>query len=268
MDSISPVLSHLLPVNPMQQAPTFRARTVPEVLDGAFQVIRARYLDMFLAVALVTLPAYVLDLFIPAEMSQLGTIIHGFLMLPGSAAVVVIASDAYLGQQRSVREALGAAFSRFGSLFGVSFMKNILIGFGFLALVVPGFIAVIVTFAMVPAVMVEGASTSQAFDRSRALARDNWGRVLASVVLAFLMLYVAYFSLLAGIGVAITLLGGTVNPAADAITSQFFLSAMYPLPLTVATLMYYDLRVRKEGFDLEMMTAGLPAVPVSEAPAY
>ncbi|MBV9110058.1 MAG: hypothetical protein JO306_11675 [Gemmatimonadetes bacterium] len=252
----------------MQQAPTFRARTVPEVLDAAFQVIRARYVDMFLAVGLVTFPAYALDLFIPDELSKLGTLIHGFLMMFGAAAVVVIASDAYVGRQRSVREAVGAALSRWGSLWGVSLMKNLLIGFGILFLVVPGVIALIVTFAMVPAVMVEDASTSDAFDRSRALARDQWGRVFVSVVLGFGMMYVAYFSLLLGIGVVIGLLGGNVTPSADAIMSQFFYAAIYPLPVTVATLMYYDLRVRKEGFDLEMMTAGLPPVPVPEIPAY
>jgi hypothetical protein len=252
----------------MQQAPTFRTRTVPEVLDAAFQVIRARYVDMFLAAVLVTFPAYVLDLFIPAELSRLGTVIHGFLMIYGAAAVVVIASDAYLGRRRSVREAVGAALSRFGSLWGAAFMKNILIGLGLLLLVVPGFIALIVTFAMVPAVVLEGASTSEAFDRSRALARGQWGRVFVSVVLAFLMMYVAYFALLLGIGVAIGLMGGSVSSSADAIVSQFFYAAMYPLPATVGTLMYYDLRVRKEGFDLEMMTAGLPAAPAAEVPAF
>jgi len=81
---------------------------------------------------------------------------------------------------------LRAVFSRFGSVWGAALMKNLLVGFGLLLLVVPGVIAFIVTFAMVPAVLIEGASTSEAFDRSRALARGQWGRILATQVLGFL----------------------------------------------------------------------------------
>lgn len=48
------------------------------------------------------------------------------------------------------------------------------------------------------------------------------------------------------------------------------LTALYPLFSVGGTLLYYDLRIRKEGFDLEMMAQDLagetpPAAPASVA---
>jgi hypothetical protein len=132
------------------QAPAFRARSVPELLDAAFQVLRARYPQLLTAALVISLPAFVLDLVVPAEGDAVVTLLHNFLLVYAGAAAVVIVSDAYLGQERSLGQVLRAVFSRFGSIWGVGLMKNLLIGFDLLLLVVPGVIGFIVTFAMIP----------------------------------------------------------------------------------------------------------------------
>jgi len=40
----------------------------------------------------------------------------------------------------------------------------------------------------------------------------------------------------------------------------------YPIVSVVTTLIYYDLRVRKEAFDLEMMASELGAAPTPTSP--
>lgn len=234
------------------QVPIFRARSVPELLDAAFQVLRARYPQLLTAALVISLPAFVLALVLPPEAEMVGTLAHSFLLAYVGAAAVVIVSDAYLGQERSLVEVLRAVFSRFGSIWGAGFMKNVLIGFGLLLLVVPGVIAFIVTFAMIPVVLLEGASTSQSFDRSRALARGQWRRILAAQVLGFMLMYLAYFGSLLSIGFLLGLTGGIGDTAID-LLAQVFLTAMYPLPATVSVLLYYDIRIRNEGFDIEML---------------
>jgi hypothetical protein len=248
------------------QAPTFRARSIPELLDAAFQVLRARYLQLVTAALVISLPALVLGLVLPPDAAGLGAIVHNFLLMYAGGAAVVIVSDAYLGRERSLGAVLRAVFSRFGSIWGVGIMKNLMIGIGLVMLVVPGVIAFIMSFAMVPAVLIEGASASESFDRSRDLARGQWGRVLAAELLGFVLMYLAYFGLLMAIGVLFGLLGG-ISEAAAELLGQVFLTALYPLPATVTVLLYYDIRIRKEAFDIQMLVDAVPAAePVPAAP--
>jgi hypothetical protein len=245
--------------------PTFRARSVPELLDAAFQVLRARYAQIVTAALVISLPAVVLGLVLPPDAAALGTIVHNFSLVYAGAAAVVIVSDAYLGRERSLGAVLRAVFSRFGSIWRVAFMKNVMIGLGLLLLVVPGVIAFIMSFAMVPAVMIEGASTGDSFDRSRALARGHWGRILGAQLLGFVLMYLAYFGALFGIGLLFGMVGGLSEAAAE-LLSQALLTALYPLPATVTVLLYYDVRIRKEAFDLQMLIDAVPAIETAAAP--
>lgn len=248
------------------QAPIFRARAVPELLDAAFQVLRARYVQLAAATLVITFPALVIALAVPPEAAAVATLAQSFLLMYAAAAAVIIVSDAYLGRERSLGQVLRAVFSRFGSIWGAAFMKNIMIGFGLLLLVVPGVIAFIVTFAMVPAVLIEGASASESFDRSRALARGHWGRILAAQLLAFALMYLAYFGALFGVGILLGLMGGVSEGAAEFL-GQAFMAAVYPLPATMTVLLYYDLRIRKEAFDVQMLIEAVPAAePAPAAP--
>src|SRR5690348_13079682 len=67
-------------LTPMQ-APTFRARSVPELLDAAFQVLRARYLQLVTAALVISFPAFVLGLVLPPDAARLGAIVHNFLLM-------------------------------------------------------------------------------------------------------------------------------------------------------------------------------------------
>lgn len=65
-------------------------------------------------------------------------------------------------------------------------------------------------------------------------------------------------------------LGATMG---DTILSQLLVQVLgtliAPFPAVVGTLLYYDLRIRKEGFDIQMLVEAMgdPA-PVREVPAY
>jgi hypothetical protein len=49
------------------------------------------------------------------------------------------------------------------------------------------------------------------------------------------------------------------NPTVSAVVGAIIMCFAYPFLGVVTTLLYYDLRVRKEGFDLEVMTEQLAA---------
>ncbi|HEV7588778.1 MAG TPA: hypothetical protein VGO40_11745 [Longimicrobium sp.] len=246
------------------QAPAFRARSVPELLDAAFQVLRARYPQLLTAALVICMPAFVLDLLAPAGAETLTDAVHSLLLTYASAAAVVIVSDAYLGRERGLGEVLRAVFSRFGSIWGTGMMTNIMIAFGLLLLVVPGVYAFIVTFAMVPAVVLEGASTSQAFDRSRALARGNKTRIFFTLLLAFMMMMLAFLGILFTVGFLTGLAGG-MSDVATTLVSQAALTAAYPFLATVSVLLYYDARIRNEAFDIQMLMEDAQGLSPAEA---
>lgn len=108
---------------------------------------------------------------------------------------------------------------------------------------------------MVPALMVENLGPVQAFRRSWQLVQDYWWRTLALVLVlglinAVISLGPAY--LVTGL---VALLIQSLDPVAlSAVTGVMtvIMEALFiPLSLTCYTLYYFDLRVRKEGFDLE-----------------
>jgi hypothetical protein len=121
-----------------------------------------------------------------------------------------------------------------------------------------------VLFAMPMIVMIEHLGASDAADRSRELARGHVLRILGLLTVGFLMLLVYVM-----VGGGLLGLLGLGERGIDVVTSVLFVTA-YPLPSVLATMLYYDLRIRKEGMDLELMasrlpgatgTAGAPAIP-------
>jgi len=61
-------------------------------------------------------------------------------------------------------------------------------------------------------------------------------------------------------------LATAVNPVFEPVSTvllAILLLLYYPLLTCVFTLFYYDLRVRKEGFDLEVLAAQLSGAPAA-----
>lgn len=232
------------------EMPRFRARTVPELLDASFQVVRATFWELCLVSLAITWPALALQLVIDEQYAVFAVVLQNVLTNYATAAAVLIVSDAYLGREVSIGSALRRTFARFGSIFGAAWLRGFCIGIGLLLCVVPGIIAMIVTFAMPMAVVLEGASASESFDRSRALAKEQWGRIVGTYVLTYLLAFLAAI----GVGILAALAGGEVaGQVADLLVGAL----LAPFVAVVGTLLYYDLRIRKEGFDIEMLVTAV-----------
>jgi hypothetical protein len=108
---------------------------------------------------------------------------------------------------------------------------------------------------MIPALMVEGLGPVQSLKRSWALIYNNWWRTAGLLLLLSLLNYIisagpAYFIM----GIVGLFVRGIDPVMLSAITSGVsVLTGMLFIPLQLAaiTLYYFDLRVRKEGFDIE-----------------
>ena len=205
----------------------------------------------------------------------------------GSAAMVRVASDAMLGRTPDPGAALRDALRRAGAILyshaeayvltglvfagalfvavipiGIATSAGMLVGSlvgGACLLLCAGFtLAFYARYAVItPAVMIEGSGPRQALRRSVALTAASRRRV------ALLILVVMVINLVATGGTGLVLKGMIDNQyIAGAINTLLWM----PLPALFAcvlTVLYYDLRVRTEGYDIELMAGGLPAAPAA-----
>lgn len=241
------------------QVPILRARSVGELLDAAFQVVRARFVELTLATLVILAPTLVLRVLLPPTSRLALVAVAMFLQNYATAAAVVIVGNAYLGRPRGVGEVFRRLLARFWAISAVGFIRSFLIVVGLVLFVAPGVIFSITSFAAPVAVMQESTGINQAFDRSTALTQGYGWHVMAVRAVAWVLLYITTYS----IGFVL----GKVLPRDVAILSGATVDVLFSaFPAVVATLLYYDLRIRKEGFDVQMLLDAMGPAPADEQP--
>lgn len=240
------------------QAPSYRARSVPELLDAAFQFLRAYYVPLVTGTAVLLLPPALLS-FLAPSLAPLANLMQRLAFIGATGVTIAMVSDAYQGRTPDVRGALSRVGQRFRPLWAAGIISSIATALGLLLLIVPGIIVFAWTAVMQVAVMVEGCTSSVAWDRSKSLSGDNVKRILATSGLAYVILIGAIF----GAGVGVSLLAGPlgIGDAGVSLLVDVAVALVYPFPSIVATLLYYDLRIRKEGLDVQMAALALGQEP-------
>lgn len=262
-----------------------------EILDGALTLFR-RHFGLFvrLGVLALWLPAS-LNIYIQLTgggqqhlgLTFITTLLQYFAGLFLTAGAIRIIADSYLGRATTLQDAVSLGLSKIMPLFGVGLAKGLLVGLVAIGAGVVGavgipalvggnggiggllFFVVLMLFAIWAVVFVACgyAVTTQivvleplkasldALGRSWELTRGFKRKVFNIAVVAGIIFYVPF------VGVA-----GAA--AALAFTNPFWaqvlavLNALLPMLLApilscVFTLMYYDLRIRREGFDLQVL---------------
>ena len=112
------------------------------------------------------------------------------------------------------------------------------------------------------AIAFERTGPFAAIGRSWRLTRGNWWRVFGTLVVVFLIAFVINFALTAVLGI-VAGVADTLSELAFAVLATFITLLTYvltyPLWASVLTVIYYDLRVRNEGFDLQLLAQGVGA---------
>jgi hypothetical protein len=238
-------------------------RSATEIIDAAFRLLRQHYAQ-FVAISVVAmLPVIILRMFIPAQ-PTLTTLplffASGILSFVCSsiteAATVIAVSDSYLSGTVDIAGALAATLSRLLSVLLVALLRGLLIFFGFIALIFPGFYVTFRTFGAMPALLLERLSASDAIGRSWRLAGGSMWKVTGTLLLTYVIYLMGFFVVLILTVIAATVIGMRGSPVLGVI-QYVLLAFLYPIVAVVITLLYYDLRIRREGFDLEIMAKEL-----------
>lgn len=172
------------------------------------------------------------------------------------AALARAISDRYLGREVSVWAAYaGIGVGTFVTLVLALILQGFILFVGFLALLIPG-IFFAIRFAFISQVIVlEHTGAWDALSRSWNLVRGSWWRVFG--ILLLVSIFVGIFtSIVSGALAAVLFIGhggGTTYTVVSQALSGVAGIFVQPIQLGVSVLLYYDLRIRKEGFDLELM---------------
>ena len=183
----------------------------------------------------------------------------GILLITGAVARSV--ADSHVDVVTDWRESIGAAWRKLGNLAGNAILSGLGVLVGLIFCLLPGIYLWTAWVTAPVAVMLEDQGPASALGRSQSLIRGRWWPVFGALLLAFLLLFGV--NLLVGLVLAAVLVSGDPNSAA-AITAGFFIDLglgilIQPFVAVVITLLYLDLRVRKEGLDLTRLAHELGA---------
>jgi len=240
-----------------------RPLSIGEILDGALVLLR-RHFTLVLGIAVVcegipTAMDVYIDLTGGGSQNPGLSLLDRLLTLVGSVlvtgATVRVVSEAYLGRTPLFGDAMRFAGSRFGTILGANIMSGFLTVLAILALVIPGIVVACGYSVAAEAAALESGSASEALRRSWDLTKGFKWKALALGVVSIGLILVVYL----GAGVLGGIMGEVVGglDAVLAVLAACVSLLIYPVISCVFTLFYYDLRVRKEGFDLEMLSRQL-----------
>ena len=267
-----------LPLHPM---------TLGDILDGSFKLLKANARTVIGITAAITVPVQILSALLLSDSfltfdelttsdpsvldaqaqasSDVASLVGGLfvtflslLIVPfvtGAISRVVAAS--YLGDELRAGAALRLALRKFPALLGAWILVHIVEVFGFVLCILPSLAFMALYQATAPAIVVEELGPMQGMRRSWRLMRPRFWPVLGIAVLSGLMASV--------IG---SIVGGVPSIVAFLVPQEWswiflaisgILTTLITTPFIaiVATLVYFDARIRHEGFDLEVIAADL-----------
>lgn len=214
-----------------------------------------------------------------------------------SAACFKAVADAYLGHRPEWRASMRVAVRRFagvlwivflsglvwvgvpalviagGSLFGALLVQGDLAPLVVVPAVLGGLVAGVwlyISFAVaVPALLTEDARGSAALRRSFHLIRGRWWPAFALLVLGAILTAIVSNVVAFGLNaLTFTDLGEDTlaRLIIGALSSTVASVIATPFQAAFVAVLYFDLRVRKEGFDLELLADRMGLPPAGDAP--
>jgi hypothetical protein len=208
-----------------------------------------------------------------AVRARLGDLTLGSLILAGGlmagSTVAMVVLFAAIMLVTLVGAAVGAAGLP-DVVTGIVVVLVMLVAFaGVLLVVVPMIVARIVFIPQ--AIMIEGCNAGAALSRSFALGAKNWNRVLGILAFSYFASWSLAAAVLAPVLIGLWLTGyldfdfETFNAVTGGI-NQFSSFLVVPVWAIAYTLLYFDSRVRREGYDVDLLARRLPAPPAPVRP--
>lgn len=248
--------------------------TTGQLLDKTFQLYRKHFL-LFAGIAVVPPALSGISQMALGSENIAATIAGLFGMLlylaalgVGQAATCVAVADVLLGRPTGIglayKRVVGHAIRYLAIILGLA----IIVGLGVIALVIPGVYFLITYSLAIVASANEDIGFTKALKRSKELVKGNRSRISLIYLLSLVITYACVFGLtIPAVAASASLMESSPMLANAIVQLAGVLAGMLSTPIGLIgfTLAYYDARVRKEAFDLQVMMeqSGVQAMSAS-----
>jgi len=225
-----------------------------KLLSQAFVVLRDNFLPFYITGLVVALPSLILTAVLPADAQSLANIVDSLLAQLAIAALTYGSYQYLAGHRVGAGDCIRYAAGRFGRLFGLALLSNIIIIVGLILFIIPGLFLMTMFAVSVPALLAERLSVSASLSRSSALTKGYRWPVFGLLALVILGMLAAAFA--AGIVIAL-IFPNAVDAEFGLVDIVIWLwTGLYYAVLSVITAtIYYRLREIKEGLGIEQLAA-------------
>ena len=255
-----------------------RPLTLGEILDRTFTLYRRNFL-LFVGISAIpqtlVLALNVISLLLankraagvlPGVGIVLGVVIAVVVIVVtilayflSQGATILAVKDLYLGRTASIRESFRRTRGELWPIIGVGMLSGTAIIIGMILLVFPGIFIACRLFVSVPVLLTESRGPRDSMSRSWDLTQGAAGRAFV-IFLLYLVILFAFALLLVSPFSALAVFAGIRNPEmmrfwtfmAD-LGNRVSSTLVSPFLLIASSVFYFDLRVRKEAFDLQFM---------------
>jgi hypothetical protein len=182
------------------------------------------------------------------------------LALPFLTVAIAIASaSCYIGNPVTPGQAWRRTIRRFWAVLGLGLLRVLIIGFGFFLFMVPGIFLYIRLLVAPVAFVMEEAGPVTALERSWRLTGGHWWRICGVEVLKGVVAWFGY-ALIETPTVLLGFLTGRAGWLFVGVGGSLLQVFVFPFLVAVTVVAYFDLRIRKEAFDLALGAQRLQSV--------
>ena len=276
-----------------------RPMGIGDILDRTFRLYRSHFMPLFLVMLVVQAVTFVFILALQITMfsnvssfqhqpeAMAAAFLSSFaLSIPiifivfvlnqiGIGTLTTAVSAAFLQQEVSMRRAFQAVRSKLGRLLGAAFLNSLIVMVGLLLCIIPGIYFSLWYLLVGEVVVLENLGPLAALRRSKELMKVKTDRGFAehNYTKAGIILVIT-FALAAVVGGVVGVPFGIINAMSGSrhtpspfdtlqllqqVLTMTVQAAVAPVGRIAMILFYYDIRIRKEGFDLEVLASALGA---------
>jgi hypothetical protein len=224
----------------------FQPMNLGDILNTTFNMYRENFTLFAGICAVIVVPQAILVSAFAISHSTIFVILAALLslavpfLLTGALAQAV--SARYLGRPMTISQAYEAlGVGTILTLVGVAFLSAILILIGLILFIIPGIYIAVRFIVASQAAVLERQGVTDSLRRSWNLVEGNWWRVFGIVIVVAIL-----------VSVLEALVGRVVSAAAGDVLGSGLSTLVVgvfiqPIQAIALTLLYYDLRIRKEG---------------------
>ena len=178
---------------------------------------------------------FVIFLIVPGGAGFALAILFWALSILYQGMVVKLVQDVQDGRRdNSIGDLVRSVEPVFWPLVAVSILFGLGVGVGFILLIIPGLILLVIWSVVAPVTVVEHPGVFEAFGRSRALVRGNGWNVFGVIVLVFLAVVV--------VSVAAGIAADSLGSVGRALVQWAVNAALAPVTALSASVLYFALR--------------------------